>query len=431
MRTGIAILAPLATLVFQPAAAAQEEKKYVTREEYEKLKAELEALKKAPPSVERDARSQEVDQEIEDLEKELKAVRAKADAGKPGTANFLLTGYGFAGFTDRERVDSTFEAGFNPIFLWRIDPRIFFEGEIELEIEDGEIEVALEYAHLTYLLGDYVTVGAGIFLAPFGTWAERFHPAWINKLPDSPLAFGHDGIAPTSLLGVQARGVIPLGDMRLNYAAYLANGPNLVIDDAEEAGMLDFENLTDLNNNKAAGGRLGFLPIPELEIGYSVMAARVDPSEGDVDGVDALLHSIDLTCVRDSDLLKGVVELRCQWVWSDVDDAVYDPSGASGFGPFPIGDNRRNGGYAQLAYRPSKSGNDILSMLEAVVRYDALEVPSDAAENIDERRWTIGLNCWLSPSTVLKVAYQLDDKRDPAGVEEDQDAVLFQAALGF
>ena len=86
--------------------------------------------------------------------------------------------------------------------------RVLVEAELELEVEDSETNMELEYGEITYLVNDYVTLGAGVFLSPFGVFRERLHPAWINKMPDAPLALGHDGINSQSELGVQARGAL-------------------------------------------------------------------------------------------------------------------------------------------------------------------------------------------------------------------------------
>lgn len=441
MQIARSIAAPLAVFLLQSTSGAQEgvasqPEQYVTRAEYEKLIAEYErlaqelrALQQETPA-EAPAGDEDAQEAIEDLERQIKDLKERIGAAEPGTARFLLTGFATAGFVDREGEDSTFSSSFNPIFLWKIDARTFFEAEVEFEIEEGELEVGLEFSQLTYLVNDYVTVGSGLFLAPFGTWAERFHASWINELPDEPLAFGHEGIAPNSLLGLQVRGGVSLASTELNYALYVANGPSLVTDDDEEAGTLDFQNLTDLNNNKAFGGRLGFLPVPHVEVGYSALVGRVDPSGSDVGEVDSLLQSVDLTCVRDVESLRGTAKLRSQWIWSDVDDATYDPSGALGFGPLTINDNTRDGGYVQLGYRPSKFDGPLRNV-EVIARYDALDLPSSAPENVDESRWTFGLDYWLSPSCVAKIAYQIDDKDDQAGLEEDADAVLLQVVMGF
>lgn len=433
-RWEVGVLAVLAVALARPALAQQTGNDYVTRAEYERLKASYEELKKDLDEMRAAAaagNAQETQGVIDELEGELKELKQRVDAVKPGTSNFLITGYGTAGFVAREGNDSTFVTTLNPIFLWRIQPRLLFEGELEMEIEDGATEIGLEYADMSYLVNDNVTAVAGLFLAPFGTFAERYHAGWINELPDAPLVFGHDGIAPTSLLGVQVRGVVPIASRKLEYALYLANGPSLVTDDPMEAGTLDFGASTDSNDQKSVGGRIGFLPAPGLDFGYSAMFSRVDPSASAVGAVDATLQALDAAWVHDSEALGGTVKVRGEWVWSEVDDAVYDASGALGFGPLPINGNDRNGGYAQVSYRPSKASSASLSKTEWIVRYDALDLPSSAPENVDERRWTLGLDYWLTPSVVAKVAYQFDDKDDPAGIEDDSNALLFGLAMGF
>ncbi len=430
----------VAGLIFALAAAgglAQETvpgDKYITREEYEKLEKEMDALKAQLQQLQQKQapQQQETEQALADIEKALKSVKEQAEASRSGTTKFLLTGYGFAGFTDRKGESSTFSAGFNPIFLWKLSDRLFFEGEIELELEGNETEVGLEYAQLSYLLNDHITLSAGKFLTPFGTFAERLHPAWINKLPDFPLAFGHDGIAPFSSLGFHVHGGFLIGPTKMNYAVYLSNGPKLNIGDEEpdEAGMLHFDNFTDVDNNKAIGARIGFLPIPQLELGYSFQYARVDASGTSRDDVDALLQAVDFSYVRDSNLLKGVVDFKAQWVWSHVGQATYDPTGAFGFGPLTF-DNKRDGGYVQLAYRPTKADWKFIRDFECVGRFDLLNQPRGAPEAFDEQRWTLGLNYWLGPSTVIKAAYQFGDRRTPGEGRENVNAILLQAAMGF
>jgi hypothetical protein len=411
-----------------PAILAQEgapPEKYVTREEYEKVLKELDAIK-AKLKVDDEkkaAEAKESEETYDEFEKELKSVKSLAGAVQPGLSKPLLTGYAFAGYTDRKGEKGTFDAGFNPIFLWKYSDRIFFEGELELELSDTETELELEYANMSYIANGYMTLKLGKFLAPFGTFAERLHPAWINKLPDAPLPFGHDGIAPTSEIGFQISGGAPAGPTKFNYAVYVSNGPRLNTgdDEPEEAGMLHFDNNIDINNNKAVGGRFGFLPLPELELGYSVQYARV----GEDVEAGAWLHSVDLGYVRDSQFLKGVIDLRAQWVWSFVDDVIYD----TGSGPFTF-NNRRDGGYVQLAYRPSKL-NGFVKNLEGVARWDTLNRPSGAPMDTDEDRWTFGLNYWLSPSTVVKAAYQFGERRSGMEVNENINAFLIQAAMGF
>ena len=190
--------------------------------------------------------------------------------------------------------------------------------------------------------------------------------------------------------------------------------------------MLDFDNFTDRNNNKTIGGRIGFFPIPELELGYSLEYGRVDP--GSPDDAHALIQSLDLNYVADVGPLKGRIDLRAQWVFSDVDTITYDPSGTLGFGPLTFS-NERSGGYVQLAYRPKELKDSFFSPFESVIRFDMLDQPVGAPTGFSEKRLTVGLNYWMGPSAVLKVAYRFADVDDPAVV--DNDAFLLQVAFGF
>src|SRR5262249_33143577 len=183
---------------------------------------------------------------------------------------------------------------------------------------------------------------------------------------DKPLAV-YDGLLPESLLGLQIRGGIPIGPTKLGYAFFVANAPSLNTTAANpsnpiEVGTLEFDNFENFNNHPAVGGRLGFYPIPELELGYGFMFAAVGPPGTDVNG---LFHSVDLSYVREFERLKGTLNLHAQWVWSDIDRTTYDV----GNGPFTFSNNR-DGGYAQVAYRPTRLENSIMKNLEAVFRYD-------------------------------------------------------------
>lgn len=421
------------SLTLASAAFGQEAKpadKYVTREEYDKVVKELDTIKKrlGVMDEQKTAQDKETEQTQDDFDKQLKQIKSLATTAQPGSTKPLLTGWAGAGFEARQGEKSTFNATLDPILLWKLSDRLFFEGELELELNrneagEGETEVNLEYANLSYIANDYLTLKAGRFLAPFGTFADRLHPGWINKLPDQPLAVGEEGISPWSELGVQASGGFPAGSTKFNYAIYVSNGPRLNTTDPDRAGLLEFDNNIDINNNKAVGTRIGFLPIPELELGYSFQYAKV----GEDVNANAYLHGVDLNYVRDLKCLKGVIDLKGQWLWSKVSDVPYD----TGAGAYTF-NNRRDGGYAQIAYRPSKFESKFLQNLEPVFRYDMINQPSDAPDaNWDENRYTFGLNYWFGPSTVLKAAYQFGDRRIPGEDKREVNAFLLQAAMGF
>ena len=295
---------------------------------------------------------------------------------------------------------------------------------MELEFEDEATDLNLEVAQASYLLNDYMTIGLGRFLNPMNFFVERQHMNWVNKLPDKPLAV-YDGIFPESEMGAQLRGVIPIGPTKLEYAAFVANAPGLITesDDVSEIGMLDFDNDANFGGHVAVGGHVGFIPIPEVEVGYGIQRSKVGPRD---QAVENILQSVDVNYVRDATWLKGLINLRAEWGWSHVDHFVYDADGSQGFGPLSF-NNNRNGGYAQIAYRPTHLDNDIVRNLEGVFRYDRIN-QMHTPVGFDEQRWTFGLNYWVTPSAVLKLAYEVDDKN---GGARDQNAFMMQAAVGF
>jgi hypothetical protein len=437
----------------QDAAPSAPSSDYVSRAEYDKLKAEHEAMKEelealkttvrqmakgsvqavpaeGPAPAARPSEGKQVvttttsQTDIAALQAEVDTLKTQVKETFPGTTKFLLAGYGTAGFTARSGEDPFFDAAFNALFLWKLTDRLFFEGEMELEFEDEATTINLEVAQASYLLNDYMTIGVGRFLNPMNFFVERQHMNWVNKLPDKPLAV-YDGLFPESELGAQLRGVIPIGPTKLEYAAFVANAPGLITapDDLTELGMLDFDNDANIGGHVAVGGRVGFIPIPQLEIGYGIQRSKVGPRDHAVENV---LQSVDFNYVSDSALLKGLINARAQWGWSHVGHFVYDPDGKQGFGPLAF-NNNRNGGYAQLAYRPTHIDNDIIKNFEPVVRYDRLN-QLHTPVGFDEQRWTLGLNYWLTPSAVIKAAYEFDDKN---GGFRDQDAFMLQVAVGF
>ena len=380
-----------------------------------------------------------------------------------GTTKFLVSGFAFAEFIDPQERPSTFSAGFAPVILWEVGDRLLFESELELTLLEtadagegghshapgeeagsgGHSEtVELTYAHFSYLLGDHLVVGGGKFLVPLGVFNERLHPLWINKLPVAPLAFDHHGgLVPHSDVGMYVRGGVPVGDSRFNYVAYLSNGPSLQSDE-EGGGTLSFDTFPDANNNKAVGGRLGFLPLAEWELGYSVQYAGVATSgPGDA---DLLLQAVDVTYQPQVRSLHGSLEFRAEWVWSDLDVRSGEDQGGGGpillersrrllsAGEHGIGGGAeggttgdalggtRNGGYLQVSYRPTFLSSQVMRNFELVGRYDRLNL----GNGLRDRRWTPGLNYWVTPTLVLKGAYQISE--DDLG-----NTLFFQAVLAF
>ena len=448
----------LSMLALLPIAYAQDSpspgENYVSREEYDKLKAEHEAMKEelqqlkaavrqmangtapaapaeGPPkkavakntSESKQVVTETTSSDIGALQEDLENLKAEVKGLIPGSTKFLLAGYGTGSFIAKSGEDPFFDATFNGFFLWKMTDRLFFEGELEFEFEDGATTTNLEIAQASYLLNDYMTIGVGRFLNPMNYFVERQHMGWVNKFPDKPLAV-YDGLLPESELGAQLRGVIPIGPTKLEYVGFVANAPGLITmpDDLSTLGMLDFDNDANAGGHVAVGGHVGFIPIPQLEIGYGVQRSMVGPRDH---AVENILQSADFNFVADSPMLKGLINFRAQWVWSHIGRFVYDPNGVQGFGPVAFSTNP-NGGYVQLAYRPTGFGN-VIKNFEPVVRYDRFN-QLHTPVGFDEERWSFGLDYWLTASAVIKAAYEVDNKNNGA---RDQNAFMLQVAVGF
>lgn len=407
---------------------------YVSRAEYDKLKAEHDKLvqefnawRKAggapPPAPERGPNQprdpdqpRDVDQPREPAgaePKELEEEPQKSFFGAP----FVLTGSAAAGFTSKRHGDSSFSANFAPLFLWKLSDTLLFESELDVTLKGNASEFDLVRAQLFYLINDYLSFGAGKFLSPMNFLEDRLHQ--VGKLPDRPLAIQQ--LLPQSQVGLQLRGATPIGPTTVGYAFYVANAPAVNRQDAANLGRLEFDNFDNLDGYVALGGRLGFYPIPQLELGYGFQTSGLGAVGQDA---GALLHSVDLSYVRDSPWLKGTVNLLAQWAWSDVDRITFDREGSLGIGPVRFG-SRGHGGYVQLAYRPTMVQTLVLNRLEPVVRYERFS--EKRAADFNEERWTIGLNYWLMPNAVFKAAYQFDDKSEG----RDQNAFLVQFKFGL
>jgi len=425
---------------------------FVTRKEYEELKAQMLAMKKELDALKKEGEAAQKQgsaenqalvqshkevappessqgQTVADTHKQV-ATEApppvvEAEGSLLGTTKFLLAGWAEAMYEQRNGQVSTFSASLNPVFLWELTPKILFDGRLEIEPSGGGTNVNLVNAQISYLLNDYMALGVGEFFSPSNVFVERFEPQWINKLPDRPIGVYH-GVLPNISVGAQVRGGFPIGPTRVDYALYVSNGPTLLTSDARTAGRLDFGSYTDNNDDKAVGGRVGFLPIPGVEVGYGFETSKPGFQGTNFADLRALLQSVDLEITRNSDLLKGRVNLFAQYAWSKVDHAVYDPDGSLGFGPLPL-TAKRDGGYAEIAYRPTKLDIDFLRNLEMIFRWDHLSGDPSGLGDPSETRWTIGLDYWLSPSTVIKAAYEWDK---PNG-ERNKNALLLQAAMGF
>lgn len=334
---------------------------------------------------------------------------------EPSKTQFMIRGYGHTGLNSMsdgdEKESSYVGSAFAPIFLFKHSDKLMFEAELEFGLENNELEIGLEYADVMYVLNKNMTVRAGKFLLPFGTFMERLHPAWINRLPTRPLGFGHDGIAPASGIGVELRGAFDLGGPTLNYSVYSTNGPRLNdgSEEPDEAGLLMFQNFEDNNLSKAIGGRLGLLPFADssTEIGFSAYSTTGSGEEdSEYEDVGAFLYALDFAFIKQIPAISGFVDIKAQYNSSNVDTATFIETHEDGDQEAYSFDNQSNSFYTQLSYRPTMADSDFMKKLEFVGRYSNFNAPEGAEWEEKSTQYACGMNYWLTWRSVIKISYQ-------------------------
>jgi hypothetical protein len=396
------------------------------KEEIQRLKAETERSQKRIEELEHKVEA--VQQKGEEQQKQIEsAVAGAPSAGVVrdtidrywGEKRFTITGYGFTNYEWNENENSnSFEAGFNPIFLYRLNDWILFQSELEVELpDDAETEVNLEFAEADVFLNDYVTLAAGKYLLPFGDFIERLHPAWVNKLVSHPLPFRsghHGGVLPFADVGVQARGGVPLGTAgsgaRFEYTIYGGNGAQF---ESDEVGSSYGDANVDNNRGKSVGARVALFPLPmdaeagQLEIGGSTYNAQWNSNGNWL--IAAGVHGA---------YQFGDAELRGEYLQIQRNM----PSDSE------LSHDNRAGWYVQGAYSLAKLGVPYLDRTELVTRYsrqDQRASEEDAGPH--PREIAVGVDYWLTPSVALKLEYDHEMPRD----EEDNNLLRTQFALGF
>ncbi len=419
-------------------------------EKYDKLEQQLQILQEQLLGVQQELKEykQEVSTKEAQVEREVTTLKedvAKADEWKHPDTLIHMSGYADVGYTSSSGPDGSFGVGrFAPIFHFQYRDKVMLESELEFLVDaDGNTEVILEYLTIDYFLNDYVALVAGKFLSPIGQFRQNLHPSWINKLATAPPGFGHDGAAPTSEVGVQARGGFKLGGTYANYAAYISNGPEL--NSTFEDGEFELEGIvaeglgTDADGEKVIGGRFGFLPLPKLEIGISAAggkasvtaveaghgeaAARkfaselLSPGSGDGGGDDGFdLHAEQARSysVFGADFvwtLSGL-QLRGEYIQSKI--------GAANVGITASEGATWQSWYTQASYLIPQT------KFEPVIRYTDFDSPHSSQ---DQRQWGVGINYLISSNVIAKFTYEFNNGQQDSAA--DINRWLLQLAYGF
>lgn len=343
-----------------------------------------------------------------------------------GDSRFVLGGYGFGNYVfrgkhgDQNERTNSFRAGFNPVFLYRLNDWIYFEAEPEFELSTTT-EVGLEYAKANVFLNDYMTLGVGKYLLPFGEFVERLHPAWINKLVTQPLPFREEtdegGLLPFGQVGAQLRGAVPLDSpgRSVEYTLFVGNGPRFA---SKERGAILEGNQKDNNSPKAYGARVGFRPLP-----FDWGLGRLKFGASTYNGVWRRGRWLDVWGL-DTVYQREPFELRAEYLG-------FHREMFSG-----VSTDNRNGWYLQGAYKLSSVPIRFIDRSEVILRFSGVNSPQNPDPGDHPfikrpRQVTLGWDYWLTPSVVWKLEYDRDLPRGAGAEGKAGNQFLTQFAVGF
>lgn len=327
----------------------------------------------------------------------------------------LLTGSASAGYSVPNNRSGSFDIiTFNPMVLARYKDLLLLHSDLDFSLDDdGNTTVELGNLNLNLFLNEVAVFGIGKLDSPLGYFVQNLSPSWVNKLPTAPTGFDSDEAAPQTQLGAQLRGgFYLLSRLKMNYIAFVANGPRAFADPM--TGLIDFISTDSYPNNYGTfigGGRVGILPIPNLEIGFSGAGGNV------------ALFDVNTNLTfgeRGRDYTSLGADLSFQWKsWDFRAEVIQQQIGAQNLSLFPQSAGWK-AWYLQAAYMIPAT------KLQPIVRWGGYTSPVSSQS---QHQVALGLDYWLAPSIALQAAYEFNNGQH--GTDSDSNLFLIQLVCGF
>ncbi len=426
-----------------------------TQEDYDRLKKQIDELNaKVDAAKKKDEEQRTADAEkLGEIDKKASSAFDLADALRWGTTHLFFAGTAHVDYTytlparnTTQRSSSVFSAGLELDAIWKVNDWIYFEGGADFELNSqNSTDTSLALCDVSFVLNDYMVLRGGLMPTAFSRFKETLDPAWINKMVDAPLL---EAIVPDTTVGIEARGAVPLGPMKMLYALYMFNDPILNTDDPVLNGTVSFDNYQGFDDIPGFGAKVGFLLLPELEVGGAFMWSKVGNRGTDFRQTD--LFALDLYARFQKKTEIGSFDAQAEWAMQHVRRATYigiqngvdaagNPIQTILFGPLRY-TNEKQSGYFQVSYRPTQAENEIVKNFEFVVRTDWLGLPKRAAQgnNTDTNRVAAGIDYWFTPSIVLKAEYEYASIYGHTNLQSgtktkdtESHTLTFQVGMGF
>lgn len=281
----------------------------------------------------------------------------------------LSGGVGF--FTSTHGGNTSYQPIYEPLIAAPITHRLMIESRAFLQEDFSPSSNGYDHSHVatfTYLQANYVvaprlTVVAGSYLIPFGTYNERLSPIWISNFQDGPALANLGTMGSGSGLGGELRGsAISHEKFSIDYAGFFS----------ARSGNMQF------NSERSAGGRGSlYLKDQRLEVGLSYDRLLQGTRENFY-GLHVWLEPANTALRLRSEYARGH---HAQGYWGEADYRLQRFGGADSFV-----------GRIEPVFRMQQS-----------FRRDT--VVSDGLPLVDTQRADFGLNYYLPHNTRILTSY--------------------------
>lgn len=345
----------------------------------------------------------------------------------PGSESFFLAGEASSLFMASKNENTFVPLTLMLMPLAKINDRLFLESGLKMEMNDnGEFAFGLEALNLHYRVNSWLTLHVGKFAAPWGNVLDMFGEGFVSRFPVGPIGLSDDGMAPTDLVGFGAQGGFQAGDSKMLYEVYLANGPQLVVDeggpDGNMTGHTSYESLSDNNKNKAIGGKLGILPFSNSSLQLDVFgqtAAKTGDPGSQYQSISSSSWGADFNFYKT--LNPIMIRLMGQYEETSTGDATYKFTSDTGTVNYNF-KNKGNSWYLAGTLRPTGSSNNFLHDLEIGARYAQYDPPKNALWGGDHsKQLTLDLTYWFTWSSQINLGYNI---QTDAGTKLDNEFII-------
>ena len=296
--------------------------------------------------------------------------------------------------------------------LIKLNDRLFLDCEVGFSANsDGSTSTGIGELVGFYHINSFMTAFFGNFSPHYGVYLGILDD-FTNRFGTgvSPIGMGH---ALANQNGVGIQGGLQCGYSKFTYQLYVANGPQLVIDNTtigagNQTGMLDYGSFTDNNKNKSFGWHIGFLPFSNscLELTFSgEEVPKAGPIGSPIENINATSMAFGLNYYHTfSPLMVRVIGEYDMVKVTNYDYPNMDTT-TNGFYSF---NNKQNGWFAGLTLRLPGSESNFIKNLELAGRLGAYNPPKDAPWGGDPtNQTTVTLTYWLTWAIPLSFEYDV------------------------